>query len=293
MRIVSVDLGKSRCRVRVDGGEASAGFSGVGAPGLATVDGVRAAEAAILPLLADAGPIELLGVGAAGAWVAPDAGRELAVRLARRVGAPVAVASDVVTAHAGALGGAPGVLLIAGTGAAALGVDATGVRLVDGWGPELGDLGSGSWLGREGLRAVLRASAGLGPQTALTAAVRAHIAPASDPITWLAGDVPVARQLATVAPLVLDAAESGDEVAGGIAETAVRLLTTSAIAAAEGSVVVHGGLTEHAWFRAALEAAITEAGRSVAPALADALAGAALVAARSDLPHERYVHRAG
>ncbi|WP_275092119.1 BadF/BadG/BcrA/BcrD ATPase family protein, partial [Microbacterium sp. K36] len=79
----------------------------------------------------------------------------------------------MVTAHAGALDGAAGVLLIAGTGAVALGVDPSGARLVDGWGPELGDFGSGSWLGREALRAVLRAHDGLAAPTALTAALAA------------------------------------------------------------------------------------------------------------------------
>src|SRR5690606_36062144 len=138
---------------------------------------VDAALAAILPLLERAGRPTRLGVGAAGAWAAPDAALELARRIAEATGAEGAVASDVVTAHAGALEGAPGTLLIAGTGAAALGVDDDGVRLVDGWGPDLGDLGGGSWIGREGVRAALRARDGLGPATALTDAVRAHIAP--------------------------------------------------------------------------------------------------------------------
>src|SRR5690606_11858064 len=141
-------------------------------------------------------------------------------------------------------------LLIAGTGAAALGIDTDGTRLVDGWGPELGDLGSGSWIGREGIRATLRFRDALGGETSLTDSVRTHISPATDVITWLAGDVPTARQLATVAPLVLDAAEVGDAVAVLIAAEAVRLLTASAVAASNTShLVVHGGLTDHAWFR--------------------------------------------
>ncbi len=265
-----------------------------GTPGLAASDGPAAALGAILPLLAKWERAGSIGVGAAGAWAAPDAATALARTLADATGAHVAVTSDVVSAHVGALQGAPGTLLIAGTGAAALGVDADGVRLVDGWGPDLGDLGSGSWIGREGVRATLRARDALGPSTMLSDALRAHIAPAADPITWLASDIPTARQLATVAPLVLDAAAAGDAVALQIAADAVRLLAASAVAASDRAldVAVHGGLTDHLWFRAELERALTDAGRTIVPAVGDALDGAALLARRDDMPHERYVHRA-
>ncbi|MGM7697618.1 N-acetylglucosamine kinase [Microbacterium sp. A84] len=290
---VAVDLGKSRCRVAVISAEGRTVRAGTGSPGLATGDGVETSLAAILSVLPSRGSISRLGVGAAGAWTAPESAAELARKLVEATGARVAVTSDVVAAHAGALEGAPGTLLIAGTGAAALGVDADGVRLVDGWGPELGDLGSGSWIGREGVRATLRFRDVLGAETALTDSVRAHISPATDVITWLAGDVPTARQLATVAPLVLDAAEAGDSVASEIVWEALRLLTASAVAASDvPDVIVHGGLTDHSWFRSELTRSLTTAGRTVVPAVGDAFSGAALLTCRTDLPHERFVHRA-
>ncbi|MGM7670919.1 N-acetylglucosamine kinase [Microbacterium sp. A93] len=290
---VAVDLGKSRCRVAVISAEGRTVRAGTGSPGLATGDGVETSLAAILSVLPPRGSISRLGVGAAGAWTAPESAAELARKLVEATGARVAVTSDVVAAHAGALEGAPGTLLIAGTGAAALGVDADGVRLVDGWGPELGDLGSGSWIGREGVRATLRFRDVLGAETALTDSVRAHISPATDVITWLAGDVPTARQLATVAPLVLDAAEAGDSVASEIVWEALRLLTASAVAASDvPDVIVHGGLTDHSWFRSELTRSLTTAGRTVVPAVGDAFSGAALLTCRTDLPHERFVHRA-
>ncbi|MEW2461274.1 N-acetylglucosamine kinase [Microbacterium sp. NPDC059771] len=289
----TVDLGKSRCRVVVHA-EPRVERSGLGAPGLASAGGVTAALDAILPLLDGLPRLDAIGVGAAGAWFAPDAAVELAGLLAARTGARVAVASDVVTAHAGALDGGAGVLLIAGTGAAALGIDADGARLIDGWGPELGDLGSGSWLGREALRAVLRAADGLAGPTALTAAVAGPVGAPSDVQAWLAGDGALARRLATLAPLVLDAAEAGDDVAAAIATEAVRLLTTSAVAASAVTtdVAVHGGLADHAWFRDTLSSSLRAAGRRVVPARGDALAGALLLTRRVDLPHERFVHRA-
>lgn len=288
----SVDLGKSRCRVVINAATRIE-RSGIGSPGLAAGGGVTAALDAILPLVAGQ-DIEVIGVGAAGAWFAPDAAQELASRLAATLRARTVVASDVVTAHAGALAGAEGVLLIAGTGAAALGIDADGARLIDGWGPELGDFGSGSWFGREALRAVLRADSGIGPRTALTEALAEPVGAASDIQGWLAADAPLPRRLATLAPLVLDAAEAGDPASGGIVAEGVRLLTATAVAASATTtdVVVHGGLADHEWFRDALTSSLHAAGRRVTSARGGALDGALLLARRTDLPHERFVHRA-
>lgn len=286
---VAVDLGKSRCRVVAEGFAAE----GVGSPGLAARDGVDAALSAIVSLLPTGTRIARIGIGAAGGWAAPAAAQQLADALAARTGARVAVASDVVTAHAGALGGAEGVLLIAGTGAAALGIDAEGARLVDGWGPELGDFGSGSWLGREALRAVLRNTVALAPDSALVDAVVQRIGPVSGIQEWLAQPEPLARRLATLAPLVLDAADAGDPVARGIRAEAIRLLTDAVVAASSTTdVVLHGGLTDHDGFRAALTASLQTAGRHSVAAIGTALDGALLLARRLDLPHERFVHRA-
>lgn len=270
-------------------------YDGTGAPGLAAADGVAAALAAILPLRHSLDEsISALSVGAAGAWAAPEAASELARGLVDVFQAPVVVTSDVVSAHAGALDGRAGVLLIAGTGAAALGIDGDTATLVDGWGPELGDFGSGSWFGREALRAVLRASVGLAPPTALTDAVAPTIGgPLAIP-TWLSTGGPLPRRLATLAPSVLDAAEGGDPVSREIVAEGVRLLVASVVAASSGGhdVALHGGLTEHVWFRAALGQALRAAGRPVAVSVGDALDGALLLAERTDLPHERFVHRA-
>lgn len=291
--MIAVDLGKTRCRVAVIDGDTRFRIDGDGAPGLASPHGASGSYDAIDALLGRLDvPVRRVGVGAAGAWAAPEAASELARRLAARTGAAVVVASDVVTAHLGALGGADGTLLIAGTGAAALGVDVDGVRLIDGWGPELGDFGGGSWLGREALRAVVRADARLGAETLLTGGIEELVGPASGIPGWIGAGEPLARRLAGLAPVVLDVAERGDPVARGIADDAVRLLTASAVAASSArTIALHGGLTDHVWFRAALAAALEEADRAVVPAAGDALDGALLLARRTDLPHERFAHR--
>ena len=71
--------------------------------------------------------------------------------------AKVRIESDAFIAYVGAIGLAPGVLLIAGTGSIAIGRknDGTMIR-VGGWGPHFGDDGGGFWIGREILRAALR-----------------------------------------------------------------------------------------------------------------------------------------
>src|ERR1700733_6643761 len=161
--ILAVDLGKTSCRAAAAGRR----VEGAGAPGLAAPGGVRAAEAVILAVAREFDPVDEVIVGAAGALAAPDAARALgdALLVSLRV-ERVAVTSDAVIAHAGALNGEPGVGLIAGTGVVALANGADGaLRTADGWGPWKADEGGCAWIGGAGLRAALRAHDGRGPCT--------------------------------------------------------------------------------------------------------------------------------
>jgi N-acetylglucosamine kinase-like BadF-type ATPase len=96
----------------------------------------------------------------------------------RRIGhkAPVLVVNDALIALvAGAGEDRPGIVLIAGTGSICYGRDAAGrAARAGGWGYLLGDEGSGWWIGREALSAVLRAADGRGPATLLTGRVLQH-----------------------------------------------------------------------------------------------------------------------
>ncbi|MHA7653651.1 BadF/BadG/BcrA/BcrD ATPase family protein [Mycobacterium sp. ML4] len=162
---LAVDLGKTRCRAAARGRTAA----GPGAPGLTAPGGVPAAASAILAVARDFGPVEEVVVGAAGALAAPQAARALGDALLAALPAHrVTVTSDAVIAHAGALNGEPGIVLIAGTGVVALTIEADGsLRTADGWGPWLGDEGGGAWIGAAGLRAAVRAVDGRGPATTL------------------------------------------------------------------------------------------------------------------------------
>jgi N-acetylmuramic acid 6-phosphate etherase len=222
---------------------------------------VRAAEAAILAVASQFGPVEELIVGAAGALTAPGAARALGEALLAQLRAErVAVTSDAVIAHAGALNGEPGVVLIAGTGVVALAIGADGaLRTADGWGPWLGDEGGGAWIGAAGLRAALRAHDCRGPSTALLEAARTRF---GAPKTWPA-QLTDAAALASFAPDVLAAED--DAVALAIVSAAAESLDATARAAGDGPVAMVGGLAGVEALRQRLD---------LVPAAGDALDGA-------------------
>lgn len=241
--VLAVDIGRTGCRVALwkgDAGEPAAIATGDGSLGLGAVDGAAVAEAAILavarPLLQahEVACVDAVGAGAPGAMDAPAPAFRLAEQLARSLPArAVAVTSDAVTSHAGALGGKPGVVLAAGTGAVTLAIGAGGrFRRVDGWGPWLGDEGSGAWLGRCGLQAAARAGDGRGPATVLSEAAARQFGSIGELAAKLGSDPNPARSMAAFAPAVAGAACNGDPVAAQLIESAAAALARSIVAAA-------------------------------------------------------------
>jgi len=95
------------------------------------------------------------GIGLPGVRSSGQA-RELGQTLTRRTGRPVHVTDDADTARAGAFLGAPGIVVMAGTGSVALGSDGERFARAGGHGFLLGDEGSAYWIGREAVRAALR-----------------------------------------------------------------------------------------------------------------------------------------
>ena len=145
--------------------------------------------------------------------------------------------SDAVIAHAGALNGEPGVVLIVGTGVVALAIDVDGaLRIADGWGPWLGDEGGGGWIGAAGLRAALRAHDGRGTSSTMLDAAVARFGAAQ---TWPA-QLPDVDGVASFAPDVL--AAEGDAAALEIVNAAADALAATARAAGDGPVAMVGGL---------------------------------------------------
>jgi glucosamine kinase len=85
--------------------------------------------------------------------------------------AKVRVYDDIDAAHAGALGGEEGAVIIAGTGSAALAIVAGKRHQCGGWGFHIGDQMSGAILGRELVRRAVEATDGLVSGSPLTEAV--------------------------------------------------------------------------------------------------------------------------
>src|SRR3989442_10321640 len=95
----------------------------------------------------------------------------------RRIGykARTVVVNDALIALVAGAGNAPGIVIIAGTGSIAYGRNARHeAARAGGWGHIIGDEGSGYWIGREALAAIMRAVDGRGPATKLAQDVLAH-----------------------------------------------------------------------------------------------------------------------
>lgn len=248
--VVGIDGGGSRCTALVArlpetaGAEpriVGRGHGGPANPRVAGHDVARASlEAALAAAFAAAGlprrPAVTACLGLAGVGLAADreAIRDWAVAagIARRV---VVVPDGLLPFGVGPA--EPwGVVLIAGTGSLALARPRTApldaIVASDrcgGWGPLLGDEGSGYALGLAALKAVMRAADGRGPDTSLRAAVlaRFRVSAPADLVGRLHAPDVGRREIAEVARDALVAAESGDAVAAAI------------VAAAAGELAAH------------------------------------------------------
>jgi N-acetylglucosamine kinase-like BadF-type ATPase len=151
----------------------------------------------------------------------------------RRIGykSRALVVNDALIALVAAAGDAPGVVIIAGTGAIVYGRNAAGeAARAGGWGHMIGDEGSGYWIGREALSAVMRAADGRGPQTSLRDEILAHFDVADvSRLPRLVYDRAQPRMaVAALGPLVQRVSEQGDAVATRILERAAEELTLAA-----------------------------------------------------------------
>jgi N-acetylglucosamine kinase-like BadF-type ATPase len=230
-RLAVVDLGGTWVRVSVSG------------PAPRAYRGPTPGAAGLPPLLArlwrrwrlSPDDLAALGVASRGIWTSDE--RRALARHLRRFAPRVVVISDVEAAYLAALGTDPGVLLLAGTGAIALGRDRRGHHAREGGlGPLLGDDGSAFWIGRAWLRS-----------GAVSPARARRIATAPDAVA----------RVAALAPRVLRRARRGDRRARRIVRDAQRALADLAAGAARTlrlprpvTLSWAGGLLADARFRA-------------------------------------------
>ncbi|MFC5721554.1 N-acetylglucosamine kinase [Streptomyces gamaensis] len=242
--VLAVDSGGSGVRVAVapvSGGGPVAAWSSatplaVGAEGIDAHGLLSQVLPAAEQLLRQAGAEECAAacVGAAGmAALGGQLRAVLPAALRSALGVRrLALATDAVTAYAGALGQRPGAAVAAGTGVIALGTGpgTGGWRRADGWGHLLGDCGSGAWIGRAGLEAALRAYDGrAGGSAALLARLEAVFGPAPDLPAMLYPRTDRPAVLASFAPEVARCAPD-DPVAAGILREAARHIVSAAAA---------------------------------------------------------------
>ena len=197
----------------------------------------RAIHEAVLSALAaagaDPGDVASIGLGLTGA---PPEGEQtpIVVEIVQEIlpAAIVTVVPDYVTNLAGASGGEPGVVLIAGGGSIGHGVTADGrAALAGGFGYLLGDEGSAFDIGRRAISAACRAEDRRGEPTSLRTAVLEHFdIPTMRAIPRVVYRAGFAReQISLLAPAVSEAARTGDVVAQRIMATAGEELACTAV----------------------------------------------------------------
>ncbi|PYS89342.1 MAG: ATPase [Acidobacteria bacterium] len=145
----------------------------------------------------------------------------------------VEVVTDAEIALYGATGGAPGLVLIAGTGSICCGRNARGKRVcAGGWGPLAGDEGGGAWLARRALQAVAHASDGRGPATTLSQAACAYfnVTVPDDLSMAIYAPSMTNERIAGFGRCVVEAAQKKDAIAREIITEAGRELGKAAVA---------------------------------------------------------------
>ena len=224
--VLAIDAGQSGMKVRVR--------SGLGSHDQ-LYDGIRTHE----PLLSQLAQVartamarsgvtpDVLTAGVSG-LTEKDADAAVLLRLVRDAGIrSVVLAHDSTTSFLGALGDGRGAVVASGTGVVTLAVGRDAIARVDGWGHIMGDAGSGYWIGREALDAVMRAYDRRGPQTALTDVVRGRWPDLAQAYIALQAAADRVSVVASFAEPVARLAADGDEVALRITHGAARELALS------------------------------------------------------------------
>ena len=200
---------------------------------------------------------------------------------------------DAEIALTGATAGEPGIIVIAGTGSMAFGRNASGATArAGGWGYIFGDEGGAFDLTRRALRAALQFEEGWGQPTALREALlRRTGEPNANTILHRFYNEFSRSQIASLAALVTEKADQGDEIALEIVDRAARKLAQFCEAVhkqlfrtRESVPVAHtGGVFRSMLLRNAFARHVQDSfgGQAVAPRFGPA-AGAILEALRLD-----------
>jgi len=176
--------------------------------------------------------------------------------------------TDASAALYGALDGQAGVVVIAGTGSIAMGINLAGEHARSGgWGPTLSDEGSAYDIARRALKAVIASFDGRVPHTLLTERIcdKLGVIDPSDLPRVIYSDDMDRTQIAALSVDVAEVARSGDRVAVDILEGAGRDLGELA-----GSVIRKLGMQDYT-FRLAFVGSVFNAGEIILAPLRDVI----------------------
>lgn len=267
---IGLDVGGSKTALLAYAGQETLERTGAGVN--VQRDGVEGSAAALAPLIAEAlAALDHDGtggicLGAAGAGRHEDQ-QALAALLRRRIGSALGactltVEHDACVALEAAFEGESGLIVIAGTGSVVLArTEAGTLERTGGWGPRIGDEGSGVAIGAAGLAAVAAAFDG-GEPTVL----RDRLAAAygiTTPEDLIHAVYRTDWTMQDVAPLVVAAAEAGDWASTRILKTQANALAqragwllTRAAEPITPRLALMGGLVEEAYYRQSLADAL-------------------------------------
>ncbi|MBI4557047.1 MAG: hypothetical protein HY706_05630 [Candidatus Hydrogenedentes bacterium] len=135
-----------------------------------------------------------------------------------------------------------GIVMVAGTGASCVARDESGNQVVSGgYGPQFSDEGSGYWIGREAIAAVIRAEQGRSNDTQLRERLLRFLGLER---LWDIHDIESNRyghvyppKVAAFAEEVFEAARAGDTVADGILRAASKTLGKMIVSVAQRSTI--------------------------------------------------------
>lgn len=194
--------------------------------------------------------------------------REIMLRLGYR--SNTLIVNDALIALVAGAGASPGLVVISGTGSIAFGVSHRGLAArAGGWGPTLGDEGSGYWIGRRALEAVTRDADGRGPRTELTQLVLDHFQlPRPQSLVSEIYHQPQGRRaIAALAPLVDGARADGDlvateimiEAADELARAAASVISRLEMRGEQFPILLSGGMLKGSeWLAAEVERRMAE-----------------------------------
>jgi glucosamine kinase len=230
---LGIDGGGSKCKARVTDAQHQVLGSAVSGPAnpssnydLAIASIVESAEMAMVDAGFEKSALSsvIAGVGLAGVNL-PSAFK--AISEWSHPFSKMFLTTDLHIACLGAHGGDEGAVMIAGTGSCGYFYSKQKTAIYGAHGFPCGDKGSGAWIGLEAFRAVLLAGDSLIVDTVLTEKISKMLnAKGLATVEAMVGASP--RQYAQLAPLVLEAASQGDEVAVNIIKDGAAYLSAIA-----------------------------------------------------------------